>query len=88
MALYKVKATTQFFMKRLISLPDSAELGLLRSRLESAGIECETRNDYLSPAMPGAPFYPEIWVLKDEKFAEGRELPAAWRQPDPPAEAN
>ncbi len=47
-------------MKRLISCPDSAELGLLRSRLEAAGIECETRNDCVSQAMPGAPFDPEI----------------------------
>jgi hypothetical protein len=72
-------------MKRLTSSPSSAELGLLRSRLEAAGIECETRNDYLSPAMPGAPFYPEIWVLKDEQFDEASELLAAWRQPDPPS---
>jgi Putative prokaryotic signal transducing protein len=75
-------------MKRLISSPDSAEIGLLRSRLEAAGIECETRNDYLSPAMPGAPFYPEIWVLKDEKFTEAGELLAAWRQADPPSDTH
>jgi len=75
-------------MKRLTSSPDSAEIGLLRSRLESAGIECETRNDCLFPAMPGAPFYPEIWVLQDEKFAEARELLEAWRQPAPPADTD
>ena len=73
-------------MKRLFSSPDSAEIGLLRSRLEAAGIDCEIRNEHLSPAMPGAPFYPELWVLKDEEFAEASELLAAWRQPDrPPA---
>ena len=75
-------------MKRLISSPDSAELGLLRGRLEAAGIECETRNDCLSPALPGAPFYPEIWVLKDEQFAEAMKLLAAWREPaDPPSDS-
>jgi hypothetical protein len=73
-------------MKRLLSSPDTAEIGLLRSRLEAAGIECEMRNDYLSPAMPGAPFYPELWVLKDEQFAEASELLAAWRQREPPSE--
>ena len=67
-------------MKQLFSSPDSAEIGLLRSRLEAAGIDCEMRNEYLSPAMPGAPFYPELWVLKDEQFAEASALLAAWRQ--------
>jgi hypothetical protein len=75
-------------MKFLVSLPGSAEIGLIRSRLEAAGIGCETRNEYLSPALPGAPFYPEVWVVKDEKFAEAKELLAAWRQPAPPSDTN
>ena len=66
-------------MKRLFSSPDSAEIGLLRSRLEGAGIECEMRNEHLSPAMPGTPFDPELWVLRDSQFAEASELVAAWR---------
>jgi hypothetical protein len=49
-------------MKRLFSSPDSAEIGLVRSRLEAAGIECEMRNEHLSLAMPGTPFDPELWV--------------------------
>jgi hypothetical protein len=73
-------------MKRLFSSPDSAEIGLLRSRLEAAGIDCEMRNEYVSPAMPGAPFYPELWVLKDEQFAQASELLAAWRQRDAASE--
>ena len=72
-------------MKQLFSSPDSAEIGLLRSRLDAAGVDCEIRNDHLSRAMPGAPFYPEIWVLKDEQFAEASELLAAWQRPDPPS---
>ena len=67
-------------MKRLFSSPDSAEIGLIRSRLEGAGIECEMRNEHLSPAMPGTPFDPELWVLRDSQFAEASELLAAWRQ--------
>jgi len=66
-------------MKQLLSSPDSAEIGLARSRLEAAGIECELRNEYLSPAMPGAPFASELWVLRDSQFAEASELVAAWR---------
>ena len=68
-------------MKLLFSTPDSAEIGLLRSRLQTAGIECEMRNEHLSRAIPGAPFYPELWVLRDEQFDEARELLAVWRQP-------
>jgi hypothetical protein len=71
-------------MKRMFVSPDSAQIGLVRSRLEAAGIECEMRNEYLSPAMPGVPFYPELWVLRDEQFAEASELLAAWRQPASP----
>jgi len=74
-------------MKKLLSLPDSAEIGLLRSRLEAAGIECELRNEHLSPFMPGVPFHPELWLLKDEDWAEARELLAAWMQPDAAGEA-
>lgn len=66
-------------MKQLISLPDSAEIGLLRSRLEAAGIECEMRNEFSTQSMYGGAFYPEIWVLKDEKFAEASKLLASCR---------
>jgi hypothetical protein len=66
-------------MKRLFSSPHSAEIGLIRSRLEAAGIECEMRNEYLSPAIPGTPFDPELWVLRDSQFAEASGLVAAWR---------
>ena len=44
-------------MKQLFSSPNSVEIGLLRNRLEAAGIACEMRNEFLSPAMalrPGA----------------------------------
>jgi hypothetical protein len=71
-------------MKRLFSSPDSAEIGLVCSRLEAAGIECEMRNEHLSSAMPGTPFDPELWVLRDSQFAEASELLAAWRKPSPP----
>ena len=71
-------------MKRLTTSPDSAEIGLLRSRLEAAGIDCEIRNEHLSAAMPGAPFYPELWILDDAQFTEASELLASWRRPSEP----
>ena len=71
-------------MKRLFSSPDGVEIGLLCSRLEAAGIGCDIRNEHLSPAMPGAPFDPELWVLDDAQFSEARQLLAAWRPPTAP----
>jgi hypothetical protein len=69
---------TYNIMKRLFSSKDSVEIGLLRSRLEAAGIECEMRNEHVSPTMPGAPFDPELWVLWDSQFDEASELAADW----------
>jgi hypothetical protein len=71
-------------MKLLFSSPDAVQIGLFRSRLETAGIVCEMRNEHLSPAMPGAPFDPELWVLDDAQFTEASELLAAWRQASAP----
>jgi len=65
-------------MKRLFSSPNSAEIGLLRSRLEATGIPCELRNECLSQAMPGTPFDSELWVLDDEDYREACELLGAW----------
>jgi Putative prokaryotic signal transducing protein len=75
-------------MKKLCSSADSAEIGLLRNRLESAGIECEIRNECTSSVMPLAPFEPELWILQDEQFAEATELLAAWQKPGPDPESH
>jgi hypothetical protein len=61
-------------MKRLFSSPDSAGVGLAQSILDVAGIACEVRNDAVSQAVPGAPFNAELWVLRDEDYAEARRL--------------
>jgi hypothetical protein len=68
-------------MKKLFASPDSAEVGLVKSLLEEAGIPCEIRNEHLSPALPGAPFYPELWVLNDDDYSRAAELFAAWDRP-------
>src|SRR5438552_3344521 len=39
-------------MKRIFSSSGSAEVGLLRSRLEAAGIRCALRNEALSQMLP------------------------------------
>jgi hypothetical protein len=61
-------------MKRVFSSPDSARVGLAQSLLDAAGIGCEVRNDAVSQAVPGAPFNPELWVLRDADFEEARRL--------------
>ena len=66
-------------MKRIYSSSDSAELGLLASRLQAAGIDCEVRSE--SQVIPGIPFGPELWVLNDEDFDEASELMKAWQSP-------
>ena len=70
-------------MKRLFASPDSPQLGLLKSRLETAGIACEIRNEFSSQMIPGVPFESELWVLNDENYAEASELLAAWRDSGP-----
>ena len=62
-------------MKLLFSSSNSAEVGLLRSRLETAGIQCEVRNES-SPL----PFAPEIWILRDQDYGKASELLADWRR--------
>lgn len=66
-------------MRQLYSSMDSAELGLLASRLESAGIACEVRSE--SQVIPGIPFGPELWVLKDEDYEQAAQFLADWRNP-------
>ena len=45
----------------IYSSPNSAEIGLLQSRLEGAGIACELRNEIGSQVLMGAVFYPELY---------------------------
>ncbi len=76
-------------MKRLFSSPSTAELGLLQSRLENAGIACEMRNEFTGQTFPMiTTFEPELWVLKDEDFAEASELMAAWEKAAPSEQQN
>ena len=64
-------------MKQVLSSQDSAQIGLAQSILDAASIACEVRNDAVSQAMPGMPFVPELWVLRDEDYAEARRLVAS-----------
>ena len=70
-------------MKRIFSSSNSTEVGLIESRLENAGIQCELRNEALSQVIPGAAFAEELWVLNDEDYHEAAALVADWRDPAP-----
>ena len=75
-------------MTRLFTTSESAQIGLLHSQLESAGIACEIRNDNISASWPGnAPFQAELWILRDEQVADARELLAALNQAPAPPDA-
>ena len=61
-------------MKIVFSSPDSAQIGLAQSILEAADIACEVRNEAVHQAVPGMPFSPELWVVRDEDYPEARRL--------------
>jgi len=45
---------------------------MLASRLQSAGIACEIRNE--SQVIPGLPFQPELWILNDAQYEDAATL--------------
>jgi len=55
------------------------DVGMLQSIIERAGIQHEVRNDATSASYPVGPFFPELWILRDEDFARAVELLKAWR---------
>jgi len=73
-------------VKRLFSSPDISEIGVLKGRLELAGIPCEIRNEFVSQAIPGVAFEPELWLLNDEDYREASELLVVSRRPTNPEE--
>jgi hypothetical protein len=68
-------------MKRIAASPNSAELGLLKSRLEAEGIPCHIRNEQVSQVIPTTAFAAELCVLRDEDYPRALELCDAWKQP-------
>jgi hypothetical protein len=68
-------------VKQVFFSPDSARVGLVKSRLDAAGIACEVRNEAVSQAMPGMPFTSELWVLRDEDYEDARRLLQSSRKP-------
>lgn len=61
-------------MKRVFSSPDSAEVGLIKGVLESAGIECEIRNEAGNQEISRPDVNPEVWIINDADFDEATRL--------------
>ena len=70
-------------MRQLLTLPESAELELLKNLLEKAGIRCALRNEQLSQALPATPFNVELWVANEDDFPRAQELCQSWLHPPP-----
>jgi hypothetical protein len=68
-------------MKKLFTLSNSAEAGLIKSRLEEAGVACEMRNEFVAQVVPGMAFDPEVWVVEDAQYEEAKKLLAEWGEP-------
>jgi hypothetical protein len=61
-------------MRHIFSSPDSAEIGVVQSHLEAAGIACQVRNQAASQAIPAFPFVAELWVLRYQDYEHARRL--------------
>ena len=62
-------------MKKVLTVADTIQAGYWRSILESRGIPCLVKNDYLGGGVGELPLnecWPEIWVLdpRDEQLAK------------------
>ena len=64
-------------MKRIYSAKDPLMIGHLKNVLEIYGIECVTRNLYLSSAageLPPIECWPELWVVEDRRCADAEGI--------------
>jgi hypothetical protein len=64
-------------MKKLYSAQNPLMISHLKNILESGGIECAVKNQYLAGAageLPPIECWPELWVLDERKVDEAREV--------------
>ena len=57
------------------------DIDLLKGMLEREGIACEITNE--TATLPGAVFYPELWVVNDADFPAASGVLDAFRKPAP-----
>lgn len=63
-------------MLKLHTAADLVHIGFLRSVLESNGIECMLRNEFLFGALGELPAteWPELWLVHDADEAQARRI--------------
>ena len=64
-------------MKKLYTAQNPLTISHLKNILESGGIKCVVKNQYLSSAvgeLPPIECWPELWVADDGRYAEAREV--------------
>ncbi len=66
-------------MKRLFSSPDTVEVDLLKSRMETAGFSCEVRNESVPSRLALGAVEHELWILHDEDFRDAVRLLKDWQ---------
>ena len=54
------------------------DLDVLKGMLAEDGIACEVTNDTVP--LPGAEFYPKLWIVEDSDFAKAAEVLDAFRK--------
>ena len=62
---------------RIYTGPVLANLAIVRDVLESYGIECETRREYLGGAageLPPIETWPELWIFDESRVEQARQL--------------
>ncbi len=64
-------------MRQLYTSPNTALVNHLRSILDSLGIPCRVRGEFLSAAvgeLPPIECWAELWVLDDDRYDEAAEV--------------
>jgi hypothetical protein len=68
-------------MKQVMTLPDSAELGLLKNMLQKGGIRCLEINEQIAQTFPMAPFQAELWIENDTDYQAAVTMLEKWKHP-------
>jgi hypothetical protein len=64
-------------MRRVFTTKDPLMIGHLQNVLATFGIDCVTKNVYLSAAageLPVIECWPELWVVDDQRHAEAQSI--------------
>ena len=62
---------------KLLLCPKMEDLDVLKAMLTEEGIVCDVTNDTMP--LPGAEFYPKLWVVEDSQFERAAKVLDAFR---------